>query len=97
MNPVDESLLIVGNEADESSRLLVVQQHQDFDVALSVVAEVNAAREPGFHHVVQRLQRRLVVFRELKLHRPRFGDERAERGEKLIYGRGGRGGMVHGK
>ena len=83
MNPVDETLLVVGNEAYEASRLLVVQQHENFDVALSIVSEVDAAGKARLHHVVQRLERRLVVLRELKLHRPRFRDKRSKRGEQL--------------
>ena len=83
VHSADESLLVIGNKSYEPPRLFVVQQHQHFDVALSIVAEMYAAREAGFHDVVQRFQGRLIVFSELELHRARFRDEGTERRQKL--------------
>ena len=83
MHSIDESLLIIGDEADEATRLLVVQQHQHFDVALSVVAEMDAAGEARFHDVVKGFEGGLIVFRELKLYGSRFRNEWAERREQL--------------
>ena len=83
MNSVDESLLVVGNESDEAASFLVVEQHENFDVALSVVSKVDAAGKASLHDVVQGLERRLIVLGKLELHRPRFRDKRSKRGEQL--------------
>ena len=57
VHSVDKAFLVVWDETDEPSSFLVVQQHQHFNVALSIVAEMDAAREASLHNIVKRFQR----------------------------------------
>ena len=78
MHAVDKTFLVIGNKPDKSPRLLVVQQHQNFDVALSLISEMYAAGKARFHDVVKGFQRGIIVFGELKFHRPRFRYQRPQ-------------------